>query len=82
MSNHQTALHIKNQQQRQQPSSHYINTKDILFHDYLNLQELTDSPRDNSRWFQIEWTKRLTLQEEPRKLPPKNDAKEICEHKI
>jgi len=54
----------------------------MVFHDYLHVQKLTDSQRDNSRWFQIECTKVLTLQEESRKLPPKNDAKEICEHKI
>ena len=53
-----------------------------VFQDHLDLQKLTDSQRDNSRWFQIEGTKGLTLQEESRKLPPKNDAKEICEHNI
>lgn len=54
----------------------------MVFHDYLDLQELTDSQRDNCRLFQIEYTKGLTMQEESRKLPPKNDAKEICEHNI
>jgi len=54
----------------------------MVFHDYLHIQELTDSQRDNNRWFQIECTKGLKLQEESRKLPPKNGAKEICEHKI
>ena len=44
----------------------------MVFHAYLDLQGLTESQRDKSRWFQIECAKG---QEESRKLPPKNDAK-------
>jgi len=43
----------------------------MVLHNYLDLQELTDSQRDNTRWFQIECTKGLMLQKESRKLPSK-----------
>lgn len=47
----------------------------MVFHDYLDFQELTDSQRDNSHWFQKECAEGLRLQEESTTLPPKNDAK-------